>query len=222
VAARDEQGGLSVQTLIIASVSSLVAAIVVHEVWQGGAILGAAITPVIVALTSEGLKKPTQRITAIREERVARTGVRSPAAPPPPELERADPFGIWQEEPRRSARLGGHHWKLALATGVVAFALAAFVLTGSELVFGGPVGTGGKKTTLFGGKSKHRRQQEREPAQTTPGQAAPAPATTAPAETVPPAQTTPAPPAQTAPAETTPGVAPTVPPDGEADQASAP
>ena len=49
-----------------------------------------------------------------------------------PEVRDDDPFGL------RAAPRPRHHWKIALATGAVAFVIAAVFLTSSELVFGGP------------------------------------------------------------------------------------
>src|SRR4051794_21457232 len=112
------------------------AAILVREVWKGGAIVGAAVTPVVVAIVSESLRRPVDRLSTIRNERYDRTrAARSPppaarrapapTAPAAPELERADPFGIWQED--RGApfwqRLNRRHLKIALATGLAAFAV---------------------------------------------------------------------------------------------------
>ena len=230
MAQQKDQGGLSVQTLIIASLASLTAAIVVHKIWEGGAILGAAITPIIVALTSEALRKPTQRITAIREERVQRTRAtpraerkgkrplpptraQRPAAPPAPEFERPDPFGIWQDAGRttwrdRLSTLDRRHVRLAVVTGLLAFVVGAIALTGIELVFGGDAGGDGQNTTLFGGGKKKEREREDRTTPTQPGETTPAapqeeetPDQT-PAQTTPtaPAETTPAPPAETAPA----------------------
>ena len=205
--------GLSVTTLVIASLSSICAALVVHKFWTGGAILGAGLTPIIVAIVSESLKKPTQRITAIREERRSRStgarrpGDRVPAAPAPPERERPDPFGIWQEERQRSS----FHWvrgralKLAVVTGLVAFAVAAIAVTGAELVFGG----GDRGLTYVPGNQGRESRDRDEPTTTQPAETtetAPAeeqPAPTTPQPTTPePVPTTPAP--QTAPSTTTP------------------
>ena len=237
-----EQGGLSVTTLIIASLASLTAAIVVHKIWQGGAILGAAITPVIVALTSEALKKPTQAVTKIRTERVSRvratpraepegeravppTRAQRPAAPPPPEFERPDPFGIWQDDkPSWRERLGGKHLKIALVTGAIAFGVAAVALTVPELIFGGK---DSDRLTFVPGKQKKSSSTDDEKTETTE-QTETVPATPeeqapeeqAPAETTPaPAETTPAPEGGTpAPEETAP--APT--PEAPAPEAPAP
>ena len=246
MAQRTDEGGLSVQTLIIASLASLTAAIVVHEVWEGGAILGAAITPIIVAITSEALRKPTRAITTIREERVSRsratpaparegersvprTQVRRPAAPPPPEFERPDPFGIWEDgKPKwrdRLSTLDGRHVKLAIVTGLVAFGVAVFALTVPELILGGNVGGGSKRTTIFGGGDKSDSEKKTDtteqpgattpvaPEEATPEQPAPTATQPAPAETAPapeePAPQEPAPaPAPEAPAPETPAPTP--------------
>ena len=220
---RQQQGGLSITTLAISAAASVAAAIVVHEVWRGGAILGAAVTPVVVAIVSETLRKPVDRVTSIREERRSRTQVRTGQAhpPPAPELERADPFGIWQEDrlpwwKRRAAKLG-------LVTGLIAFVIGAIALTGTELIFGDSVGSGGGDTTVFGGGSKKKSSddektsttetqtetQETAPAETTPTVPPEEGATT---ETAPPpTQQVPVPPAETEPAPTAPP-AETVPP----------
>lgn len=217
---------LSVRTLAIASAASLTAAIVVREVWGPGAIIGAAMTPVIVAVVSESLSRPTERITSIASERRTRTRVhqRTPSGTeiaPPPELERPDPFGIWEDDKRR--RLGGRGLKVAVATGLAAFALVVVLLTSSELVFGGSV-TGGSKTTVFGGKKKSSKadHETRTSTSTTPTETAPQdtgtmPTTTTAPQTTPttPAETVPtAPPPTTTPTATTPAPTTTTPPAG--------
>src|SRR3954449_11106703 len=63
------RSGLSVTTLMIASLSSLAAALVVSKIWGGGTLFGAAMTPVIVALVSEGLRRPATIVTSVRETR---------------------------------------------------------------------------------------------------------------------------------------------------------
>jgi hypothetical protein len=218
------ESGLSVRTLAIASAASLTAAIVVREVWGPGAIIGAAMTPVIVALVSESLSRPTERITAIASERRTRTRVhqRTPGGTeiaPPPELERPDPFGIWEQDKPR--RLDRRHVRLGIVTGLIAFAFVAVVLTSSELVFGGSV-TGGSKTTVFGGKKKSAGDDEKTdtttttttPQETTPEETETTPTPTEPTETVPttPSETVPTTP--TTPPPTTPAPTTTAPPAG--------
>jgi hypothetical protein len=205
--------GLSVTTLAIASVSSIAAAIFIHTFWKGGAILGAGITPVIVAIVSESLKRPHQALTSIREERRGRSQVarRTPQGTPmapPPELERADPFGIWESD-RRSAwdRIKGRPLKLALGTGALAFVIGAFALTGAELVFGGSAtGGGGDRFTVVPGTQKKSSKDDDKTTKTTETQTtetAPAETRTAP-PTVPttPVPTTPVPTTPTAPEQT--------------------
>ena len=220
-AAAKEDGGLSMQSLLIASAASMAAAIVIHEVWRPGAILGAAVTPVIVALVSEALRKPVTRVSTLREQRgLGRTTTQerrqaAPTAAAPAE----DRFGIWEAERREPwhRRLDRRHARLALVTGVLAFAVGAFALTGAELVLGGNVGSGAKSTTLVGGKDERSSdgQDDTKDEQAVPSTTAPADedgAPDAPATTVPPATT--APPATT-PEPETPAPAPTDPvPDG--------
>jgi hypothetical protein len=217
--------GLSVTTLAIASVSSIAAAVVIHKFWKGGAILGAGLTPVIVAIVSETLRKPTRAITSIRTERRDRSRVarRTPdgvPTAPPPELERADPFGIWQESTRPSAwdRIKGRPLKIALATGVAAFAIGALLVTGTQLVLGdgggGDGGGGGSRLIYVPGEKKSTSEKDKTGTQTTETQTT---------ETVPPAEEET--PTETVPQETTPTIpqtTPTVPPSATPPAATAP
>ncbi len=166
-------GGLSVTTLVIASLSSLAAAIFIHEFWQGGAILGAAITPIIVSIVSELLRKPTDRVSAVVAHRRTTTSrtVAAPASRAPAAPAREDRFGLRDD---RSRRIRRRRLGLALATGLAGFAVAGFLLTGTELVIGNPLGGGGGSssssgsgggTTIFGGGSRSEDEQERERAQ---------------------------------------------------------
>src|SRR5215218_1162659 len=67
-------GGLSIQTLLISAVAAVAAATVVPMIWEHGTILATAMTPVIVALVSEGLKKPVQHVSAVAPRVTRRTG----------------------------------------------------------------------------------------------------------------------------------------------------
>ena len=150
-ASRGSQGGsgISFQTLAIASLSSLAAALVVHKVWGGGAIVGAAVTPVIVGIVGEALRHPVDRLAAPRDGGRRLPADRAHDVPPASRERGDDPFGLWEQDRRRGSR--GRTWLvLGLVTGVIGFAIAAFFLTGSELVFGGSV-AGPRKTTIFGG-----------------------------------------------------------------------
>jgi hypothetical protein len=157
---RENKSGISVQTLVVSSLSAMAAAVVVPLIWERGTLIATAMTPVIVALTSEALRKPAEKITAVTPKvtRRSATGaaVRAPERfeplPPDerdqaPEVRDDDPFGL------RAAPKPRHHWKIAAATGAVAFLVAVVALTASELVFGGAATKEGGRTTFFGHRS---------------------------------------------------------------------
>lgn len=151
--AQQQSSGISVQTLAISVAAAVAAAVVVPMVWERGTLVATAMTPVIVALVSEGLRHPAEKITTATSRVARRPG--APAGPEPfdplPEEERGgptqddDPFGLRERPPVR------RHWRLAVVTGLVAFVLAATALTMSELVFGGAATRDSARTTIFGG-----------------------------------------------------------------------
>ena len=223
------------KTLIIASLSSVTAALVVSHVWGAGTLIGAGVTPVIVTLVSEALKRPAQAIPTVRPRSARRF---DPVAEGRRGLEEGDLDAAWAVgsgvEPARTLhraatrRAPRRRVVIALATGLVGFAIAAFVLTGSELVFGhSAVSSGSRRTTLFGGsdhKSKAKQTEKQQQTTTTPTTTTTTPTTTTPTTTEP-QQTTP----QTTPPPTTTTTAPApapqaVPPAGgtTAPQPSAP
>jgi hypothetical protein len=178
----EKSSGLSLQTLLISAAAAVVAATVVPLFWTHGTVIATAMTPVIVALVSEGLRKPVQHVSAVAPRVARRSGTGAavrryePAAAdtrhhervgargegperfdPLPESYRDeapptrddDPFGLRKAD-RRNPRL-----KIALITGLLAFVIAAGVVTASELaLFGGSVGSSDRRTSLFGGQSK--------------------------------------------------------------------
>jgi hypothetical protein len=158
MAEKDSGSGISIQTLAISAAAAVAAAVVVPMIWERGTLFATAMTPVIVALVSEGLRRPAEKVTAATKGvRRSATGaaVRDPERfepLPPDEREAApeprddDPYGL------RSRPKVGHHWKIALATGVAAFAIAVVALTMSELVLGGPATRESGRTTIFGGR----------------------------------------------------------------------
>jgi hypothetical protein len=158
---KEKQSGISIQTLVLSSLGAVAAAVIVPMIWDRGTLIATAMTPVIVALTSEALRRPAEKITAVtpRVTRRSATGaaVRTPESfdPLPPEEREAAPV-LRDDDPfelRRRPPVVRHHWRLALATGLAAFAVAAVVLTTSELVFGGPATKDSGRTTLFGGRN---------------------------------------------------------------------
>ncbi|MGI8749079.1 MAG: hypothetical protein ACR2J6_00745 [Thermoleophilaceae bacterium] len=84
--ARTERGGANrpdLRTLVIASVASAVAAIVVSRIWASGTPIAAAATPVLVTLLREVLDRPTSRIAerfTADTRAVPDTEVREPVA----------------------------------------------------------------------------------------------------------------------------------------------
>ena len=236
---RPDDGGskLSAQTLIVAGLASLTAAIVTSTFWQSGTPIAAAITPVIVAIASELYSRPARRISELGsrvqtrprrfdEGRAARERApvggaprRLPEAPPP--LREPGPGQV--RVYRTSSRPRRVHMKVAIVTAAIAFAIAAIVLTVPELVFGGSVATH-RKTTFFGGHAgRHAKKHEStqtapssgtatQPSQSqTTSQPKQAPAQTTPEQTTtsttPPAAGSPTPGGR-APAQTTPSQTP--------------
>jgi hypothetical protein len=242
------------QTLLIAALASGAAAIVVSRIWDKGTIVASAMTPVIVAVVSEMLRKPIESevvrrpVRAVGSVRASRsTWRRGEARPPsgrtpnvmaPPaagveeglrhreEGLEPGPVKIYSSGSNRVVAKPGRrrlHLKIAIATGLVAFLIAALALTLPELIFGGSV-TGGKRdTTYFGGGGAQKKSQSDTKKKDTPanGQTSTSGTTTQTAPDAGAAQTTPGSgsttttppsttPQQTAPAPTTP--VPTTPP----------
>ena len=155
---KEKQSGISIQTLVLSSLGAVAAAVIVPLIWDRGTLIATAMTPVIVALTSEALRKPAEKISTVtpRVTRRSATGaaVRTPEAfDPLPPQEREGAPAVRADDPfelRRRTTVR-HHWRLALATGAAAFVIAAVALTASELVFGGPATRDSGRTTIFGG-----------------------------------------------------------------------
>jgi hypothetical protein len=205
------QGGLSVATLLIAASASAAAAFVVPLFWQPGTILAAAMTPIIVAVVSEALRHPAQRVGTVRPRRA--TGSFDPLAPPPEEDLAALTSRAAPRQVHRRRLLTPRQWKLGLATGIAAFFVAVGVVTASDLLAGDSVTTG-SRTTLFGGsdtaqepaKKKHK---DAAPAATGTPEAT---ATAAPEETATPVPTATATPTPAAPKAAAPTAEPSVTP----------
>ena len=163
---REQSGGLSVTTLLVASGSAAAAAVIVPLFWDRGSLVAAAITPIIVTLTSEALKKPVEKVSEVGVWRKTPQGtaVRQPGGRDfevhDPEEERLevdpaqtdDPFGL--REPERGGFFTRKRIVLALVTGLLAFGIAAVVVTASELAIFGDSVSRQHRTTFFGGTSK--------------------------------------------------------------------
>lgn len=186
-------GGLSLQTLLISSLSAVIATVVVSQFWESGTLLFTALVPVAVALTSEALRRPAERITQVAPRAGARPAARRAPAPG----ERDDPFGLYGPAPRRPLE---RRWvRVGLLTGLAAFLIGAVVVTASELaLFDHSVGSGDRRTTLLGGSTRDAGEGPEAIPEPPASQAPPAPG----APATPPAAPTPVPEAPASPTPT--------------------
>lgn len=165
-------GGLSVTTLLIAAAASATAALVIPMVWRPGTVFAAAMTPIVVALVSEMLRRPVETVSSVRVRRTPR-GTAILDAPPeepfdplaPPSADDLAALPESRTAPRAEHRrrpLTARQWKIALATGLVAFVAVVAILTASELLTGEPASSAGGRTTFFGGKSSKQASEQDE------------------------------------------------------------
>jgi hypothetical protein len=217
---REEERRLNTRTLTIASVASASAAAVTSQLWIAGTWIAAALTPVLVALISEAMHRPTERIArawtsepeayssrAISPTRAEPTAVTG--TPGPVRVYRTGDSGRGSPTllTKRRIAIG-----TVAATAAIACAIGLVTLTTVDLVSGGSVGKGSSRFTLGGGgsskatdeqdDSSRQQQQEQSPRQQESTPSDQAPETTQPApEEQPPTDTAPVPP----PTETPPG-----------------
>ncbi|MEA2295353.1 MAG: hypothetical protein QOE86_2992 [Solirubrobacteraceae bacterium] len=189
---------LSMSTLAIAAAASAVAAFVTSQVWAGGTLATAALSPVIVALVKEGIARPAKRVKTVRLVRGGRVADvdipgdvadRLDAGPERPipasftrEAEDLTPVTVYGSD--RGSRFNRTRVRIALLTGLLAFGIVVAVFTLPELVAGSSIGGGGShRTTLFGGtpaKPRHTSKKS-ESAKATPtatAQSSPTPGAT--------------------------------------------
>jgi hypothetical protein len=177
-------GGLSIRTLSIASAASITAAVVSSRLFPPGTIYASALTPVIVAAVSELLNRPADRVSELRRQRrsLVLEASRAPLGEEGAALRGAPEFAqgaAADEELVASTNGAGHeppirihgrrsrllHPKVWIATGLVAFAIAAALLTLPELIFGGALANK-HRTTFFGGGGARSTQTQTQPTQT--------------------------------------------------------
>ncbi len=136
--------GISVKTLAVASAASAAATLIVPMIWRPGTLAAAAATPIIVALVSEALNRPAERVTqvgqAVRERRTRRGA--DPVTETRPILEAS-----------AAEEVSAKRKRLAVITGLIAFLLVGVVWTVTELASGESL-VGGKRTTYFGGSAR--------------------------------------------------------------------
>ncbi|MDQ6749879.1 MAG: hypothetical protein M3Z33_03875 [Actinomycetota bacterium] len=188
--AGEQREGLDIGMLAVAALAAVAAAVVTSKLWPGGALISTAMTPIIVTLVKEWLRRPAERISAVSakapdlaarvvapargsarpQARTSRTRVAEapsvptprgegvvlpaaggPAADTPPAQTFVEPAPGTSSQ-YRLYRRRAPHWRIAVVTGLVAFAVAALAITIPELVLGGAV-AGNGNTTVFGGGS---------------------------------------------------------------------
>ena len=161
---REEERRLNLRTLVIASAASATAALVTSRLWIAGTWLAAAMTPVLVALVSELLHRPTERIArslttdspALPDpeapaRRVAER-LRADAPVPDPDAPGSEaPVRIYRSESARppAGRKRQIAYRAVLVTAALAFAIGAVALTVSELIAGNSFGKSDRRTTLI-------------------------------------------------------------------------
>jgi hypothetical protein len=129
--------GRSPLTLIVASVSSAAAAVVVRQLWAPGTIASAALTPLLVAVFGELLHRPAYRLThAARERLKSRPGL------------------SWRTIDQ-IARIPSR-WQRVLVTTGAAFLIGSVALTGWELLGHHSLAIARDRTTLWGGTVPRR------------------------------------------------------------------
>ena len=181
---REEERRVNIRTLAIASIASAAAAVITSQFWIQGTWMAAAVTPVIVALVSEMLHKPTaaiaERVTSGEASVLPATGGppssqheddTAPAEPGSRGEPAAPPMRVYRSGAGKPVRPRATRRRIAIgvvaATAVLAFAITAVAMTGTELLTGGSIGKGGGDTTLFSGDSKKPdesgRQQDSQP-----------------------------------------------------------
>lgn len=210
---------MNLRTLAIASLASATAAVVVSQFWASGTPIAAAVTPVVVAIVSELLNRPTEKIvqrltveTRVlpgREPGRPPTGPPAPPPPPPtggPPGPQPPPMGVppGPQPPRATSVYRqpqrGLPWRGIAVTALLAFVIGAVILTVPELIAGESIGKGGGSTSYFGGSDRKDKEprEEQSPAPTQPPTEQPRPTPTTPTTPVTP------PPPTTTPTETAP------------------
>ncbi len=176
---KEQSGGLSIQTLLISAGAAVAAATIVPMIWERGTILATAMTPVVVALVSEALKKPVQTAASVAPKVARRSGTGAAVRRFEPDAaqtrhhervgargegpERFEPLPPGQDAPpprgddpfglREPEKSRGRHWKVAVVTGLLAFVIAAGFITVTELAAGGSVSSD-RRTSLWGGQKR--------------------------------------------------------------------
>ena len=145
--------GLSLTTLVLAALGAGLAAVLTSIFWPGGSIISAALTPVIVALVSEFLRKPTEKIGAVATSGIGRARPRRRRGRAEAAAGDGRAYTVYSAGPRRIRPA------VVLATAGIAFFIAVLALTVPERIFGGAVAND-RSSTFFPGSSKEEKERE--------------------------------------------------------------
>ena len=146
-------GGLSLKTLAIAGAASATAAFLVPMIWEPGTVFAAAMTPIIVTVMTELLRRPADTVSAVAKRTTATPSLKPRRVEPVQEPhEEFDPLAPPPPEDVAHLRT---------------FVCAVVFVTGSQLLAGKSIGgDNGNSTTFFNGSS--RRDRDRDGEQQTP------------------------------------------------------
>lgn len=217
--------GIDLTTLFLSAVASAAAAYITSKIWAPGTLFSAAMSPVIVALVKEGLRKPTEVVASAvptvvpASTRWSRSSASEPGlvvdgepepaprvdpdAPhvvlPPVVAAETSPVRVYSTRGRRL------RWRLAVLTGLLGFGICVVLYTVPELISGKSIGHGGRATTLWGGHRNHtKKSRTTQTTKTTPASTVTVPTTTDETKTVTQTQTVTTPtPTQATPAPST-------------------
>jgi hypothetical protein len=180
--------GIDLTTLLLSAIASATAAYITSKIWAPGTLFSAAMSPVIVALVKEGLRKPTEVVANVvptvvpASSRWSRAGVSEPGLvvdgepEPAPRVDPDAPHVVLppvvgaEPGPVRVYSTRGRRlrWRLAVLTGLLGFGICVVLYTVPELISGKSIGHGGRATTLWGGHRNHTKKSTTTQTQTTP------------------------------------------------------
>jgi hypothetical protein len=193
---RRQGDGIELTTLFLSAIASAAAAYITSKIWAPGTLFSAAMSPVIVALVKEGLRRPTEKVVevvpavvTVPSRRWARTAPdeagfvpEDPGPLPAAPSEVADPTAPHVVLPPAAApqatfdgpvnvystRARRLRWRLAVITGLLGFAVCVVLFTVPDLVTGHSITRGaGHSTTIFGGARRHHKSTSTTPTTST-------------------------------------------------------
>ncbi len=165
---------MNARTLAIASAASASAAAVTSQLWIAGTWIAAAITPLIVAIVSELLHRPSERIArAITSDRPALQlddldEAAAPSARPDPDAPGQAPVRVYRQPSVAPASRRRFAFRVVAITTVAGLLIGAVALTAIELIAGQSIGGSDRASSFVGGKARNKRTSTPEERTPTP------------------------------------------------------